>query len=218
MLRVRTRVADGEAGGAAAASRCVDRRAQARALDIRLGEHTRDRASAAVTGSPRGDLLVGHQSALGDQPLQPGEPDLVVAARQILRGRQAFARGARRVDVPRAGRAHREREGERAALPRRRGTAGSFGLRPDGPEALHAAHVVRRRSCAPPAPAEREAGADHRVARDERRRAVLGPALGSRRPLGQHEVAHLRGRVPHAHLDVVGQRRRRSRAARRADR
>ncbi len=46
---------------------------------------------------------------------------------------------------------------------------------------------------------------DHRVTGHDRGELLLAPALGSRRAHREHEVADLGARVPHAHLDVVGQ-------------
>ena len=61
-------------------------------------------------------------------------------------------------------------------------------------------------------------GADHRIARDQRCELLFAPAFGSRRPLGEHQVADLRGRIPDAHLDARPAASRRTRPARRADR
>src|SRR5690242_21190330 len=55
-------------------------------------------------------------------------------------------------------------------------------------------------------PGLHHACADHRVARDDGSELLLAPSFGSTRALGNDEIAHLRGRIPDAHLDVGGQR------------
>src|SRR5256885_80939 len=49
--------------------------------------------------------------------------------------------------------------------------------------------------------------ADHRVARYERRKVFFAESVRARRTLGQDEVTDLGARIPHAHLDVIRQRR-----------
>src|SRR5262249_13504297 len=46
---------------------------------------------------------------------------------------------------------------------------------------------------------------DHRVARDELRKLVLGQPLGASGALGEHHVARLRTRVPYPDLDRLRQ-------------
>ena len=69
-------------------------------------------------------------------------------------------------------------------------------------EAVHAAHVVHAVHDAASSGSRRQAGADHRVARDQRRRAAPRSSLRCRRAHRQHDEAGLGGRIPHADLGV----------------
>ncbi len=87
------------------------------------------------------ELLGRDQPAFQHEPLQSFEPDLVIAAGKITRGRQAFARRARLIEIPQTRGAHRQRQRKRTALPlavERR----LIGFRRDRTEIVHAAHVV----------------------------------------------------------------------------
>src|SRR5215207_10028632 len=104
-------------------------------------EHARDRLRGA-------ESLAGLELVVGDEPLAQHElfqalgPDLIIARGQVVRRVEALARGAARVDPPRTGRAHGERDAESAALP--------VGVEPglvrlvaDPPEPHHPAEVLR---------------------------------------------------------------------------
>src|ERR1700693_164929 len=56
------------------------------------------------------------------------------------------------------------------------------------------------------ADSSREAGTDHRVACDQSGQSIFAQPVGSRRTLGNHQIAHLGGRVPDADLRARRQR------------
>ena len=88
------------------------------------------------------DLVVADEVALFQHGLQRREPDLIIVHRQIF-GRVAVLAGeARLVDVPAARHAHRQRQRESAFLPLGM-EDGLVWFRHNGPEAVHAAHVLR---------------------------------------------------------------------------
>ncbi|EEF26047.1 conserved hypothetical protein [Ricinus communis] len=61
-------------------------------IDLPGGEHARHGHTGALRHAAI-DLVARRESRVDEQLAQAREPDLVVAARQILRGRQALARG-----------------------------------------------------------------------------------------------------------------------------
>ena len=94
------------------------------------------------------DLVRRSKSGLDDQRLEPGEPQLVIGLRKVVRGRARLPRPPRHVDIPHAGRTHRECQAHHPPLPvgvKQR----LVGLWLHGTEALHAAHVVRSVHAAP---------------------------------------------------------------------
>ena len=74
----------------------------------------------------------------------------------------------------------------------------------DFAEAVHAAHVVDAVHQAISLGKLGQAGADHAIARDQRREFLLAPALGAGWAHRQDDEACLRRRIPHADFGVRG--------------
>src|SRR6185312_5751124 len=108
--------------------------------------HTRRRQSGRQLRLARRRLAArklygGDETMLQQQLRQAGEPALVVAHPQLLRGRDQLALVPRRIDVPAAKRAHGAHQRVSPRLPPMV-EHGLIALRQEGTHAVHSAHVV----------------------------------------------------------------------------
>src|SRR5271155_4624222 len=91
----------------------------------------------------RGELVVAYQAMLDENAFQRFAPALVIGGGEIAQRRQIFLRGAKGVERPQGGVAHRPRHRRHSLFPGHvKYRLVGFGH--DRAEAVHAAHVVDR--------------------------------------------------------------------------
>ena len=83
-----------------------------------IGGEDAVRPRRVAKGPPGHDLLLRHETFRAENFLEGGEPDFVIAARQVARRRQGFARKAAGVAAPLAEGLRGDDIGEHAAFPR----------------------------------------------------------------------------------------------------